>query len=170
MGDEQNRSWSRNVSSDLETGASGDNTGSEKIHYPTEIGIFGKTQVGSIPTDAEMVLINGSDGGSSSEDGKKMTADNFRLKVAGNYGLGGGGLIRGAFTHRTLSYSDQAFMTLENMPLTAFRLTWLAGNESDHFYLGGIYVFGQDTQSLPQFNAKYRLDVYAGTLGVRFGL
>ncbi len=68
-------------------------------------------------------------------------------------------------THKTLSYADNAFVSLETIPMTTANLNVRWGKERSYMYGGLMYGRGDDTQSLPEFNQKFVVNAYGANAG-----
>jgi hypothetical protein len=142
---------------------------SQELYSPTEIGIYARFDISGYVADAEFDAVQASEGSPKSEDGTGMYEDYIRVKL---------GLLipyqrnelsfHTALTHRTLSYSDNAFMSLETIPLSSLHLKMIKGSADRHLFAGIIYAYGTDTQSLPEFNQKFVINSYGAKLGFNF--
>lgn len=132
-------------------------TTEETLFLPSVIAGFARFEIGGgLSSRLELALIGAGDSSEKSEDGVRMYRDYYRLSMGVVWPLGAGGLALDALlTHRTLSYGDQALMTLETIPQTSLE-TLLRGFQVMGLPLaaGVVLGIGQDTQSLTQLNAK----------------
>jgi hypothetical protein len=69
-----------------------------------------------------------------------------------------------ALEHRTLSYNDQGFMMMDNIPQTSleFRIVTQA---PVRIFAGTTIVYGQDSQSIPELNADFSFLSFASKVG-----
>ena len=138
----------------------------DTVYSPTKIGILFRFDISSYTIDAEFVAIQAADFGPQTPEGERTLEDytRFRLgafipydKAIANFHVG--------VIHKTLSYADSSFMSLKTIPMTTAHLKVIQGSQDQHIYLGVIYGYARDTQSLPEFNAKYAIDAYGAKLG-----
>jgi hypothetical protein len=140
----------------------------QTIYSPIELGVFVRFAADSYVADVEFTAVQASEGGPrAAESGDTMYDDHIRAKVGClipwdknnlNFHLGA--------VHKTLSYSDNAFVSLETIPMTTAHFKIINGSANRHFYIGLSYGYGEDTQSLPEFNQKFLLNSYGAKAGV----
>lgn len=130
-------------------------SGSEVVAQPTRIGAFGGSPVGPLKVEGEFAVIQGSGVGAKDPTGRRVNDDSFAMQVTGEFPLFASTRGRLGIFHQTLSYSDQAFMSLDNIPATAFRGETFVQEGSFRGSAALIYGFGTDDQSQPEFNAGY---------------
>lgn len=129
--------------------------GSETVAQPSRIGFYGASPVGAVKVDGEFALIQGGNFGPTDAGGRNTNDNSYAMQVAGEFTLFGGMHGRVGAYHQTLSYSDQAFMSLDNIPSNALRLETFIQQGNFHGTAGLVYGFGKDTQSVPEFSADY---------------
>lgn len=143
---------------------------SDVIYDPTTIALFFQTAIGPSKLFTEFASVQGSDGGNKTETGEYLLEDYLRVKanltlpLKTEYGL------RLSIAHKTLSYADNRNVSLSTIPMTSASLQLTTGKESAYTYVGLIYAYGKDGQSLPEFNADYLVQAYGVTAGLRLTL
>jgi hypothetical protein len=70
-----------------------------------------------------------------------------------------------ALDHRTLSYNDQGFMTIDNIPRTNLELR-VETTGGARAFAGAVVGYGTDSQSIPELNAEFTYLSYAFKLGI----
>lgn len=140
-------------------------TNSEIIEaIPPSIGGLFDVPWGGSRLVVEAALVQAGELSAKSEDGIKVNRDYY--KVLGSYST------QLSFcnwqlsaNHKTLSYAEQGFMTIENIPLTQVESTCEFGSESSRTIFGAGLVYGKDGQSLEQFNADFTVINYMAQFG-----
>lgn len=133
------------------------------VFVPSRFGIFGDFNAGA-RWDFDLAFLQARGKGSKDEKGVTAYADYFEAKFGGLVMFGNLGMKAGVF-HKTLSYANNAFVTLETIPMTSLKMLLLLGSADQHAFAGVIVGQGRDGQSLPEFNAKYESLGYAVTVG-----
>lgn len=164
---EGGKTSSRTVTKEASDGTIVETT--DDLYKPTEIGLFLRFEVSKFQMDAEFAAVQAGSGGPKTDTGESTLEDYSRLRVAAfipwnkkelNYYL--------SVIHKTLSYSDNVHMSLDTIPMTSAHFKIINGSFDRHFFVGLIYGYARDTQSIPEFNAKYRIDAYGGKLGFNY--
>lgn len=127
-------------------------------------GLFG-LQLAGTRFVAEGALVQAGDLSSATDEGVKIYRDYYQIYANATYPTSFAGL---AFTmmHRTLSYNEQSFMDIDNIPVTQLEAALEFGGSSSKFVIGVGYVYANDGQSLEQFNAKYSITNYVARLAL----
>ena len=136
----------------------------ESLYEPTTAALFAQFSGGVMQWNLEVASISGSEGGLRAASGQTMSDDHLRLQFGGVWA----GVINAQIAHQTASYSKSAYMSLENIPMSSIRVG--AGDASTGMWAGGVYFFGRDRQSIPEFNAKYKVDGFVILTGVNHAL
>lgn len=92
-----------------------------------------------------------------------------RYEVLGVYSLGDTGVHKLSFGlgYRTIGYSNQSNVSAQNIPLWTFLLRDKLKFAGSTVHADALFGFGEDMQSLPDFNANYRrmlLTIQAGVV------
>jgi len=144
-------------------------TRDEKVFIPAETGMFGEFTAGTIVWDFDLSFVQARGEGPRDVDGNTIYTDYIKAKF-GAYGVLGGVGIHSQLAHQTLSYSNSAFITLDSIPVTHFKIETIFGDLENHSFVGLGYAQGKDGQSLPEFNAKYKLEALMLSVGLRYGI
>ena len=136
----------------------------ESLYEPTTAALFAQFTGGVMVWNLEVASISGSEGGLRAASGQTMSDDHLRIQFGGVWA----GVINALIAHQTASYSKSAYMSLENIPMSSIRVG--AGDPATGLWAGGVYFFGRDRQSIPEFNAKYKVDGFVILTGVNYAL
>jgi len=141
----------------------------ETVYDPTVLGLFFRFNLWNCPIDSEFNAVQASEGGPETQEGKKILEDytRFRLGVlipwdknSLNYQF--------VLIHKTISYAESSFISLDTIPLTTAHFKMISGSEARNYFVGLTYGQGDDTQSIPEFNARYRIKAYGAKLGLNY--
>ena len=102
----------------------------------------------------------------SSGANDSLNKDYYRAHLSALYPISSALNVYVGFTHRTLSYADQALMSLENIPETATELRLESVSGKMKLLLALVFQFAEDSQSLPELNASYNNRAVALKAGV----
>ncbi len=138
----------------------------EIIFLPSRMGIFGSFNAYSLLWDFELGFIQARGVGEKDDTGNTAFTDHFDAKLGGLYMFSSNVGLRTAASHRTQSYANSAYINLETIPATTLRTSLIFGTVDSHNYIGVIYGFGRDGQSLPEFNSTYEYKAVALTTGL----
>lgn len=152
-----------------QTAFDGSGSASEDIVFiPSRIGVMGAFKALSAYWDFELAFVQARGKGPKDDQGNTTYTDYFETHLGALYFFSGGLGLDTSIFHKTLSYANNAFVTMETIPSTSVKLAGALGNDESHAFLGVIYAFGKDGQSLPEFNATYEFDAFAVTFGSIF--
>lgn len=138
----------------------------ESVFLPARMGIFGAFSAYSLLWDFELGFIQARGVGQKDETGNTAFTDHFDAKLAGLYMFVSNIGMKTAVSHRTQSYANSAYINLDTIPATTVRSSLIFGTLDSHNYIGIIYGFGRDGQSLPEFNSVYEYKAMALTTGL----
>jgi hypothetical protein len=159
QGRETERSFTQKVSGEAQA------SDFTMVHIPTEFGIIAAFSVSPVVLQADFAMVQAGGGGEKSVDGVTVRDDYLRFHGAAQY-LGGGWGMDLSFKHQTLSYSNHAFVNLDSIPTSKIELASFLGQSARQISLGLMYGFGDDGQSIPEFNADYSLRAFGFRLGL----
>jgi hypothetical protein len=164
LGDESERDFEKAASdgSSIE--------GSETLFIPSRISVFGDFAAFAAVWDFEMAFVQARGKGPTNETGATLYTDYFEARFGGQYQVAGAFGLKLAVAHQTLSYASNEFITLDTIPVTSVKTLGVFGDQKNNAFVGLIVAQGQDGQSLPEFNAAYRLKAMALTTGFIFQL
>lgn len=141
---------------------------SDLYYDPAQIGIFAQTTNSPIRFFGEFTAIQGSDGGNKTDTGDSVMEDYARFRFATSIPISGSATtVRVALNHKTLSYADNRNVSIPSVPMTSLFVHLLQGTDAQYTYLGFMYGLGKDVQSIPEFNATYKLQAYGLSAGVK---
>ena len=125
---------------------------------------------GNFEMNLELALVMlGDSDEKSTETSDTLNKDYYRAHLSVLYPLVASSLnLYVGFTHRTLSYADQALMSLDNIPTTLAEIRLESLKDKTKLYMALLFTFAEDTQSLPELNATYTNRVAALKAGVVF--
>ena len=141
-------------------------TFSDQVHDPTTVGLFTRIKLGVLTAGGSFEAVAAGEGGTRTDNGDTVSEDYLRFRLEAKAPLGAIAAIFGAVTHRTLSYADNRNVTFTSMPMTVTHLRIILGSAETNSFVGIMYGTGKDGQSLPEFNADYKLTVVGGSLGL----
>ena len=138
----------------------------ETIFLPSRVGIFGAFSAYSLFWDFELGFIQARGVGQKDDTGNTMFTDHFDAKLGALYMFGSNVGMKSAVSHKTQSYANSAYINLDTIPATTVRTSIVFGTPESNNYIGIIYGFGRDGQSLPEFNSTYEYKAAALTTGL----
>jgi hypothetical protein len=159
MGRDSTRTYRKVASDETET------SGTSPVYIPSVIGIVGQIKLAVIDTELDLAQVRAGGGGEKSESGVTIRDDYLRFDISGLLDLGGSGL-RARIIHNTLSYSNSAFMNIDSIPISSFHFDYIIGAKEANVYYGLIYGYAHDGQSIPEFNADYKVNALAISTGL----
>lgn len=140
------------------------------VFIPSKIGVMGNFQALSALWDFEFDFIQARGKGPKDDQGNTTYTDYFEAHFGSLFFFGSGIGMNTSVFHKTLSYANNAFVTIETIPVTSVKLLGVLGDAQNNAFLGIIGAYGKDGQSLPEFNATYQVQAYALTFGSSFSL
>ncbi|MEZ4744266.1 MAG: hypothetical protein R3B45_17760 [Bdellovibrionota bacterium] len=140
-------------------------SGKESVAVPSELGLAVRFAFTTMDLNMDFATIQASEGSMKSANGIGIKDDYLRLKVSGFYDLSGRG-VKLKLGYNTLSYSDNSFMSIDTIPIFSSQLLYIHGDKENHLYLGLVYGYGKDGQSIPEFNAEYKFHAFGLTMGL----
>ncbi len=143
----------------------------DRVYDPTTIAIFmlGKLSFGQIY--GEFAAIEASGGGNRTDRGATVKEDYFRIQAAGFFPiLGRKDLqLESTLIYKSLSYADNRNITMDTIPMLGLQLK-MHFNAGIPLFAGLIGVRGSDGQSIPEFNATYKLFGIGAVAGLQLSL
>lgn len=139
--------------------------GEISVYIPSVLGAVGQLAVVGADLELDFAQVQASGGGEKSDRGVTTRDDYLHLGLSAYVDLGGYGW-KAKFYHNTLSYSNNAFMNIETLPVSSLQLLFLQGTKEMNVYYGVIYGYGEDGQSIPEFNADYKFHAVSLTTGL----
>lgn len=137
----------------------------DRVYDPTTISIFMRTRLGLGLVYGEFSAIEASGGGNRTDRGATVKEDYFRVQVAGFFPLGPFG-FESSLIYKSLSYADNRNISMDTIPMLGLQLK-LSANIGVPVFAGLIGVRGTDGQSIPEFNAQYKLFGFGGIAGIQ---
>jgi hypothetical protein len=152
--------------------ASESTTFKEEFLFPETIGVFGRFLAYGLRTDIEVSAVNLTDGGPRKSNGQTAADDYLRFHLFVTKALTMPVPIELSLrlVHKSLSYSSSTDVTLFSIPLTLVQLQAGIGNEMRTLFGGISYTYGADRQSIPEFNADYKMSGVGGVVGISWAL
>lgn len=140
------------------------------LFEPTTVSIFMRKDLVDGSVYGEFAAVEASGGGNKTARGATSQEDYFRVQIAGAIPLGSKSLVlEPSLIYKSLSYADNRNVTLPTIPSFALHTDLNFDNSGFPLFIGLIFVKGTDGQSLKEFNAKYKLTGYGGTVGLNWG-
>lgn len=139
--------------------------GNDVLFIPDRVGVFGRFKAGAGQWNFELSFIQARGMGNRDKNGQTIYTDYFLARAGGFFPLTGGMGVAAKVAHQTLSYADNAYVSLETIPVTSVKTRLALGDAVNNAYVGFIGAYGEDGQSLPEFNADYALRAGAVTVG-----
>src|SRR5690606_5413238 len=119
----------------------------EIVYIPSRVAVFGEFAAFSLLNEFELAFVQARGMGPRDENDQSIYTDHFEASLAGTYFLGSGLGAKLGVAHRTLSYANNAYVSLDTMPVTSVRALMILGDKDAHAHLGLLYGFGKDGQS-----------------------
>ncbi|MCX6128446.1 MAG: hypothetical protein NTX25_05195 [Proteobacteria bacterium] len=140
----------------------------DRVYDPTTISIFGQGHLGVSQVYMEFSAIEASGGGNRTDRGATIKEDYFRTQLTGMFPLGGKDLLlESSLIYKSLSYADSRNVSFDTIPMVGFHLK-LHLNPGVPLYAGIVGLRGSDRQSIPEFNANYKLFGIGAVAGTQF--
>lgn len=139
----------------------------ETIQVPPELGIVASFNFYGFKSEMDFAMVQASESPDSSTDGINIVDDYIRVRFASYIPIVIG-TLGASLTHQTFSYASNAFVTLDTIPRSILKVKYLLGDLDSHFFVGGIYSFGDDGLSIPETNETFELDALGVTTGFFF--
>jgi hypothetical protein len=136
----------------------------ESVQVAPEVGIIASFNLSGFASELDLAMIQASESPDLSADGISVVDDYLKIRF-GSYIPIGIGTIYAGITHQTLSYSSNAFVTLDTIPRTLLKAKFLLGGMDSNLFVGGMYSFGDDGLSIPETNETFELDTVGVTTG-----
>jgi hypothetical protein len=137
------------------------------LYDPTTLTLFFVSQLGSNGfVYAEFSEVQASNGGNKTENGDPIYENYNVARVSGFFPIGSVFNIKSTLVYKSLSYAENTNVTLETIPAWAIHLKLLEGKPAKNTFIGIVYAYGRDGQSLPEFNASYKLTGYGVSIGL----
>lgn len=139
----------------------------DRVYDPTTIAIFMQNRLSFGQVFGEFAAVEASGGGNRTPTGASVKEDYFRVQAAGIFPLRGKDLqLDTTLIYKSLSYADNRNVTMDTIPMLGLQIKILA-NLGVPVFGGIILASGSDGQSIPEFNAKYKLFGYGGIAGIQ---
>lgn len=164
MGAETDRGFEQSASDGSSLAAS------DVVFVPSRVGVFGEFSAWATLWDFELDFVQARGMGPKDDAGSTIYTDYFEARMGGLYMFGGAWGTKTSVAHKTLSYANNSYVTLESIPITSIKLLGVLGSDKSYGYAGVIMANGKDGQSLPEFNATYELNALAVTVGLQLSL
>lgn len=140
---------------------------SETVQVPPTAGIVASFQVYGFLNELDLALVQASEAPSVSADGINVVDDYLKLRLISYFKISSGYLST-MLAHQTLSYSSNAFVTLDTIPSSLFKIKYIIGEVKSNVFIGGVYGTGSDGLSIPETNESFELQVFGLTTGLYF--
>lgn len=139
--------------------------GSEPVYQATTYGLTGSTNIGSASLDMDISSVQAGEGGPKSDDGTTVNEDYNQMAFQLAYSF-----VESGLAYRSLSYSSNAYMSLDRIAQWRLHAGVKFGSESQFFRAGLLASMGHDRQSLTEFNASYEFMSYGAFLSLGIGI
>ncbi|MGE0174780.1 MAG: hypothetical protein AB7T49_18450 [Oligoflexales bacterium] len=137
------------------------------LYDPTTLTLFFVSEMGSGNfVFAEFSEVQASNGGNKTETGDPINENYTLARLSGFFSIGSPFNLKTTVVYKTLSYAENTNVTLDTIPSWGLHLKLVNGKPDKNTFIGIVYAYGRDGQSLPEFNASYKLDVYGVSLGL----
>lgn len=140
----------------------------DRVYDPAAVAIFMQTKQSFGQIFGEFAALEASGGGNRTEKGATVKEDYFRVQVAGMFPVMGSKdtQIESSLIYKSLSYADNRNITMDTIPMFGFQLKLLM-NPGVPLFAGIMAVKGSDGQSIPEFNATYKLFGIGAVAGIQ---
>ena len=136
----------------------------ETLQDADRVAMFFRMNMGKGFLFGEFAAIQASEGGNRTDTGKSVLEDYTLARMLWYQPIGPLGQ-RLTVMHKTLSYADNQNVTMETIPMTSAHWKLMIGPWNRNLFAGIIYAYGQDGQSIPEFNADYSIQVFGASAG-----
>jgi hypothetical protein len=130
-------------------------TGTEPVYQATTYGLTGSTNIGVTLLNMDISSVQAGEGGPQSDDGTTVNEDFNQMAFQLTYGI-----LESGIAYRSLSYSSNAYMSLDRIAQWRLHGAVKFGSENQFLRAGIIASMGRDRQSLTEFNASYEFMTY----------
>ena len=121
---------------------------------PPKFGGFFEAKIGTtMKLGAELDFILGSSNSPKLGD-RTVYDDSYRIESHLQFEYGETESLWFSFTHETLSYSDQDFVTFDSIPVTDLEVTYTFPSG---YYIGTIATYSEDKQSTEEINRTFQV-------------
>jgi hypothetical protein len=158
---EKNRNVTKSTSIDESTFVVED-----RIYDPATIAIFMRTSLSFGQIFGEFAAVEASGGGNRTDRGATVKEDYFRMQLAGFFSLSSALGLESTLIYKSLAYADNRNISMDTIPMLGLQLK-LSTNIGMPIFAGLIGVTGSDGQSIPEFNAQYKLFGIGGIAGIQ---
>lgn len=132
-------------------------SGHSRLQIPPEFGIAARFSSNGFLWNFDLASVQASEGGEKTTDGISIEDDYLRLCLSLYTTRIGGRGLKATISHKTLSYSDNSYTTIDSIPITSFSVKRVIGNQLHHDFLGAFISFGNDGSSITEYNAEYKV-------------
>lgn len=136
------------------------------VHIPSEYGIAAEFTLGNAIANFDFANVQESEGGERTSTGHTVRDDYLRIFIGSFVPFGSGFGLNLGLGHKTLSYSNNAYASVDTIPLTTFKLLTVFGSNDQHFYTGFIFGYGKDGADITEYKARFNFQA----LAISFGL
>ena len=159
MGRERNRSVTKSASD----GTSVEVTSA--VSEPTTAAIFAQFSAASALFTTEVAAVSAGEGGQRTDNGNTTADDYLRISLNSVWS----NAYRVGLNYQSARYSKSMYMDLDSIPILATQVLWVSGGAGSAAHAGFIYAYGRDRQSIPEVNARYKVDALSVVAGVTNG-
>jgi|GEM_PF-2965125 len=139
----------------------------DRVYDPTTVAIFMQSRQSFGQLFGEFAAVEASGGGNRTDRGATVKEDYFRVQMAGFFPLKGKDLqLESTLIYKSLAYADNRNVTMETIPMLGLQMK-LHFNIGVPLFAGILGVRGSDGQSIPEFNAEYKLFGIGAVIGIQ---
>ncbi len=139
----------------------------DRVYDPSTVAIFMQSRQPFGQLFGEFAAVEASGGGNRTDRGATVKEDYFRVQMAGFFPLKGKDLqLESILIYKSLAYADNRNVTLDTIPMMGLQMK-LHFNVGVPIFAGIIGVRGSDGQSIPEFNAEYKLFGIGAVTGIQ---
>lgn len=141
----------------------------DKVQVPPEMGIAASFNAFGFDSEFDLAFVQASESPNTSADGINVVDDHLIFRINCFFPVGASTLGLN-YAHKTISYSSNAFVTLDTIPHNVVKLKFMSGDVSSNLFIGGIYGWGSDGLSIPETNESYEVQMMGVTTGLFFSI
>ena len=135
---------------------------------PSAYGIVGEFNKGDFHFEFDLGSVQAGDGGERTDDGNLVHDDYLRAYLGLFVPFSGQLGLRSAIAWQSISYSNNAYASIETISMTSLRTYLVLGNQLSSLYAGIIFGYGTGGTDITEYKARFKSQALALSLGVFF--
>lgn len=136
------------------------------VHIPSEYGIVAELSLGPSVVMLDFANVQESEGGERTSTGHTVRDDYLRIFMSSFVPFSSAFGMKLGLGHKTLSYSSNAYASVDTIPMTTFKLLGVFGGNDHHAYTGLIFGYGKDGADITEYKARFKFQAIALSFGL----